>query len=1328
MRQNDATTDQTEQTALTALVPIWDSGEETLVFPPSGKFVCGTAKDCAAKVLVPGVGQRHCRLICRTTEIKIEPFGSHAVSVNDVAVFGSQVLNAGDVVSIGPAKFRVERRHESLMCRVNVKVPKTAIPKRISATSAERPADSPAPAAKVTPAVSNVQPSVPSPIAPAASVRIEESNDVTSQIADMQQQITDVLTPGIPQPSLPAAAFQQPAPLMPVLAGATQDNRRRLLDAREAQLTEWHASLELRRAELDNRSTTLARQQATLIERQAEFEARVAELELQHAERTRTLHAKNDQVAAEAKRQLAAERAELAEHDQKLEQERTMLDAQAERVEESKRAVAAQMKDLAEARRTLSEERQQYKSEQKAASEELQNRETALQDQQQQLHVREESVRDLESVQETVERRSAELDAQQIELTSRAEELSELEAIREDVTQREAAVRELQEEVEQRAQEYLELEELRTDVEFRENELQEQLAELKPQLEAVARLEAIATEMTERENNLEAQRTAVESEAVQVSSAASEVAAEWQRIEDARQELADVAQKQNELQTQTEELNSQLSEIASAEASLETQRTELEQLAASQQQREVELAAEREAFEQTQTTASALSSSSDELAAREAQLAELSAEIEASRSQIEERETAVNERDDELTKLGELLQSQAEELATAAQAPSPVDDAMSIELEQLRKSLAEAQAQSETVETERDELQQKLAELAETFEAEKKQLQANAEAVALTSNEGSDADGTEMLLQIAELKAELESVATSDVATSELQSEVQQQESTIAELNQQLQDALQQVADLTAANEVGSTLEGDSEAEQYRTIIEQLTQKVEESNNTIASLQAAVESGGSVPEDASTGPDAEEIRILHRELDDRTNLLDIREEDLREQLRMLEQTKADLEEQRRAMLEARQQLEVARADIHVANTMHMESLTATQVEELKEETPVEPLPEAEVESPPQSEPAAEKEAETETESAEETPAVRSEIAELFGLSFDGGGDSGGATSDSVELPDTTSKYDDAFESTSEVDPAKIAAELMSAVDDYSQEKAAAVSMSFADANDVLLESVADEENAEAPVSESIDEPATEDEHDDFVSQYMEQLLSRNREGAGGALPSELQKPAPSAASEKPKAKEPEKPKAPGQVSFIDQYMSGNFGGSDDDAAKVASEGQNEEPVKPIAPRAKVDLEAMRNNMNSFRELSTKSVENALATHAKRQRRGGIVSRSSLFVVLGSISFLVVTASLMNVIPFGIVTWISVAAAGLSGADLLLKMRSQRDSGTDDDFSAEPLTAPSGTAAVDGAMNTDGVPAVGIHQPEPGQLGSDAPGPAAKEPEEQYFEL
>ncbi len=380
--------------------------------------------------------------------------------------------------------------------------------------------------------------------------------------------------------------------------------------------------------------------------------------------------------------------------------------------------------------------------------------------------------------------------------------------------------------------------------------------------------------------------------------------------------------------------------------------------------------------------------------------------------------------------------------------------------------------------------------------------------------------------------------------------------------------------------------------------VAELQQKLAERDELLPELQARMGGSDEVHKDAA------QIRVQHAELDERIAVLDQREENSREQERRIENTEEELEGQRLQLREARQQLELARAELQTTPDTQPQSMHDEHTAILSEES----LDTASTES-------------TETANGGDRASIRSELAEMFGL----GGDEDEASSGVAELQPL-------------------------GVDDGYVEVSDAVSLSFSGVESVLLEASAD-----VP-EETVDETAASDE---FVADYMEQLLARNRQKAGGTLPEELAPESSSSATNAASAAAAMEPQVPQTRSFIDAYNAGDFD------SQTSASGLGAEPSpdtkKAIADRPKIDLAALRNDMESFRALSTQSIENALAVHAKRKERSGIAARSTLFLVLAVICVFMISAVLTNVIPLGLIVWVSVAAVAVSGIELLAKI-------------------------------------------------------------------
>jgi hypothetical protein len=196
-------------------------------------------------------------------------------------------------------------------------------------------------------------------------------------------------------------------------------------------------------------------------------------------------------------------------------------------------------------------------------------------------------------------------------------------------------------------------------------------------------------------------------------------------------------------------------------------------------------------------------------------------------------------------------------------------------------------------------------------------------------------------------------------------------------------------------------------------------------------------------------------------------------------------------------------------------------------------------------------------------------------------------------------------------------------------------------------------------SADSAANVAADTPR-EENSDDFVRDYMEQLLSRSRKSAGNALPEEL-KPAESPA--RGSGVKPDQQSPPKVRSFIDQYMSGDFGDLTGDGSISAPQASVSEAAPaivesqidgPLVPRAKIDLRKMRENMDSFRTLSTQSVEHALVNHALRKERLNINGRIMFVLALLGVSLFLTFASARGIINYPLLIWVTfISTAGVA---------------------------------------------------------------------------
>jgi hypothetical protein len=403
---------------------------------------------------------------------------------------------------------------------------------------------------------------------------------------------------------------------------------------------------------------------------------------------------------------------------------------------------------------------------------------------------------------------------------------------------------------------------------------------------------------------------------------------------------------------------------------------------------------------------------------------------------------------------------------------------------------------------------------------------------------------------------------------------------------------------------------------------------------------------------ANENINAADLQKEARELDRRASLLDTREEEVREQLRMVSNSQEEVEKQRRQLLDARQQLEMARTEIQVAMKQHSVATSyatesETNMRKVNEEISTESLRPGAAIFGMEAEPVSLLTDEDEEASASAALDLRAELASLFGLNGRNAEKPAQEVFSTHEMPDT-------FEPLGAAKP---------------------VALHFGeDASRIVSGHV------EEPTPESSASAAGEDTSDDFVRDYMEQLLSRSRKSAGNSLPSELSggskgksagpSPAP-AATKKPEAAATKSP--PKVKSYIDQYMAGgsmpleDSGASDSNVTHSEASGDNPEEA-PMIPRAKVDVEKLRQNMDSFRSVSTHSVEKALVTHALRTERLSINGRIFLVCVMGFMSVFFAIANYKGIINSTALIWVTLLGAIGAALELTRKMYAVKSKG------------------------------------------------------------
>ena len=199
------------------------------------------------------------------------------------------------------------------------------------------------------------------------------------------------------------------------------------------------------------------------------------------------------------------------------------------------------------------------------------------------------------------------------------------------------------------------------------------------------------------------------------------------------------------------------------------------------------------------------------------------------------------------------------------------------------------------------------------------------------------------------------------------------------------------------------------------------------------------------------------------------------------------------------------------------------------------------------------------------------------------------------------------------------------------------------------------------------------EACPEETHLESVAQYLSQLLERSKkEEAGDAIFVDRRK-----TSEKAPGKWDgtdrrggQKAKAPVK-SYIDSYMSEHGGElSQDSATQKSPEAFIDESGRPLEPkppaeRRPVDVQAIRQHMNSFRNVASTSLEHALASHRIRQAKGKVAGRTTLVIGLTVVSVLAIATNSAMKIYFPSLGWLMGLIVCLAIAELILRVEAIR---------------------------------------------------------------
>ena len=604
-------------------------------------------------------------------------------------------------------------------------------------------------------------------------------------------------------------------------------------------------------------------------------------------------------------------------------------------------------------------------------------------------------------------------------------------------------------------------------------------------------------------------------------------------------------------------------------------------------------------------------------------LTQLKQDVASRESGIAEREVHVARQLDDLRsrfavvdlRTAELKQHESEINSRAAEIHRRVQQLKADRQADLESKTNEISVVKSETSTEIDAIRRQLAELQETLSS------AEDDRTALTSERDS------LLSAVRELQKALMDAREDVEEANRVRNDSAAVSQRLTQAQQDLEDREQSLKSLES-----KLLVVTEELETARTEVAASANQLDELKMKMADHVSSVDdSVSSMP--PVVHHDSESFAQQSRELDQRAELLDQREEALRERDRKIEQAEGDVDAQRRQLLEARQQLELARAEIQVAMRRQSESTASVALPVSGRVAESDTADDYRGEfSSRHDESQNDESDQADTISVIDSPStdLRSELAGLFGLKK--------PASEKASPPPVPQ------------------AEFMDLCEPSGENKA--VEFRFGSTNTPLT--VIPSQPGSTPEVDT--EPERQDNSDDFVRDYMEQLLSRNRKSAGGVLPGEL-KPAEKksdllAAPAKANSDKPVAKPAPKVKSFIDQYMAGNMGDlSNGEALSMAdnddlstSEMPPEVNLRPAQPRKKMDLQKLKENMDSFRTLSTQSVENALASHAINQERVGFSGRSVFAGLLLAMTLFLGIANGYGAINSPMLTWVTLTAA------------------------------------------------------------------------------
>lgn len=1176
------------------LTPLYDAQQNQFCAPKDGIYRCGTNADCEFHLESQGAEAEHCTFERRGGTFAVDHINGR-VWINDLPVRGKNYLSDGDVITLGPASFLL-----------SLEEPTTQLsPEHLEAL-------------ENTSRLLSVG-SFAASSAVHHTINAGPANDGHS-------------------PTLSGAPLADTS-LSQLAAIKEQEAERKQLAIRQQQLDELLETIRIRERNAESRLASIEERSLQLSSQWSELLRKQQELVTHEGELVKCSHDVQEQLR------------ELAEAQQRSAQSARENTQTLESIRQASQELALREQAVAEKETAVAEARLATEAKLAAASTE-----------------------DADTVEKSAAI-AAQRDSALLEQELAIKAQAELRQLQQSIEAEQQVLRERQAEIESRADE----------VAARVRQLKALLRTQQPTALSITD-EATSNELTQ---SLDDKARALDSERAELDRRLAELAVRESQLEDARNAASAIAQT----------AESERSVLQSAHKDLLCERNTLSQLRQDLASKEAGIA-EREVLaahqlEELRTRFAALDQRASELKQHESEISNRSAEVHRRVKQLKEEqrihaealqrnesgESAAAAANEELISVRQQLDEVRQDLATSEEqinAHAAEREALLSAVRELQKALLDAQQDLEDanrVKSEAARQKQRLEEALQTIEENTTRLQQMESEQSQASNQVSDLEEQLRLrdIEILRLEDEVKTSAANKLVSSNddaqlidelnhaqeslkeqlsaAESLVQQRDEMLRDLQEQFQASkhsgdleeklrlrdieilrLEEEVKASAAKEPVASNAGAElidELEQARAALEvQLAtaeELVQQRDAMLRDLQEQLAQKSATPR-ARAGTESPDI--LSRELDERAHVLDRRDEELRERSRKIEQSEMDLESERRQLLQARQQLELARAEIQVAMRHQSEprhrNTASTSIHD-DADSDATAVPEVKT-TPNTPEPDRFAEAEESNESTAASSAdLRSELAGLFGLNKPKV-----VAPSPPPLPATKSEFVDLSE------PGN---------------GQSAVALHFGSNAAKLVESAPNCSDGGEP------EPEREENSDDFVRDYMEQLLSRNRKTAGNVLPGELKaaekKPQPAPASaENPKAK-----KGARVTSYIEQYMAGNMGNLDGDGALSMTQPEDAASDAPLATeeipthqRQKMDLQKLKANMDSFRALSAQSVEKALASHAKRVSNHGLNSRIAFATILVILTIVLAIANYNDAIEAPMLMWVTMTAA------------------------------------------------------------------------------